>query len=372
LWAGLTPHVAVRRLGALGGSVQRDSGARPATSCQDISVARLTPIAIACAALVGNLAAAAEPADAWLERFDVVTGCPNANEFRSAIARRVSLPLDAAFDGLRLELSIEAEASSTPQTLLGKLTITDRGAVSSTREVRASACGELIEALSLVAALGADVARRGRPSDAPLSAPSDTTGSAAAPEDLSVTALVSTPPDTFRIGPELYVLVQDVATPDTELGIGLGLSVALPSRGLWAPWLELGGYRVQSDETSIGAASIQARFALIAARAVVCPLRLPARGIWSLQPCVELDIGRLSGSGGGSAITRPTEQGGLWASSALSLRAELEPWAPLRLSASFGAVVPWTRHEFFFAPDTVAFRVPALGFRGTIAGSLLF
>jgi hypothetical protein len=67
-----------------------------------------------------------------------------------------------------------------------------------------------------------------------------------------------------------------------------------------------------------------------------------------------------------------TNREGVWASSALSLRGEINPWAPLSISTSIGAVLPWTRHEFYFAPDIVAFRVRELGFRGTLAAALKF
>lgn len=215
--------------------------------------------------------------------------------------------------------------------------------------------------------------------DAPLSAPGEQPAMApgvaarlAAEPALDVAPPASAAPESVRLGPALYVMLQNAATPDPELGFGAALSLDWPARGYWAPTLHVGAYRVQSREQSVGAAGIQARFELIAAHAVACPLRLPARGIWSLRPCVELDVGELAGAGEGIGLMRITDREGLWASSALSLRGEIEPWAPLAISASVGAVLPWTRHEFYFFPDTVAFRVPELGFRGTLAGALLF
>jgi hypothetical protein len=168
------------------------------------------------------------------------------------------------------------------------------------------------------------------------------------------------------------MLLQNAATPDPELGFGAALSVPWPARGYWAPWLSLGAYRVQSSELSVGTAGIRARFELIAAHVVACPVRLAANDFWSLRPCVELDLGQLGGEGDGTALTSNTQRKGIWASSALSLRGEVTPWTPLSISTSIGAVLPWTRHEFYFAPDTVAFRVPKLGFRGTLEAALMF
>ena len=69
---------------------------------------------------------------------------------------------------------------------------------------------------------------------------------------------------------------------------------------------------------------------------------------------------------------RGANREGVWASSGISVRGEISPWTPLSIRTSIGAVLPWTRHEFYFAPDTEAFSVPRLGFRGTLAAALMF
>lgn len=327
--------------------------------------------------LLGSTPAGAEPRP-WLERFNVVSDCPDRSAFEQAVERRVTRPLDVAFGELRLGVAIESAAAPGSPRLIGRLDITDAAGFTSTRELRANSCPQLIEALSLLAAVSADAARTLH--DAPLSSPAtngtgvdhDATALPAAERAHDVGTAPPAAPEAIRLGPSFYVLLQDAATPKPELGLGLALSVAWPSQGYWAPWLQVGGYRVRSGELSVGAAGIRARFDLIAAHAVACPVRLPARGMASLRPCVELEVGQLGGEGNGAAVLRNTDRDGLWLSSALSLRGEISPWAPLSLSASLGAVLPWTRHEFFFAPDTVAFRVPPLGFRGTLAGALTF
>jgi hypothetical protein len=327
--------------------------------------------------LLGSAVARAEQEPAWLVHYDVAPGCADHDAFQQGVRRRVTRPLDVAFAELRLGVSITRAATLGSRSLVGKLDITDAAGLTSSRELHGSSCPQLLEALSLLAAVAADAAHA--MNAAPLSTPGEqpavnsaVSGRLAAEPPRDVGTRPYAPPEGFRAGPLLYAVLQNAATPDPELGFGAALSLDWPARGYWAPSLQVGAYRVQSRELSVGPAGIQARFELLAAHAVACPWRLPARGIWSLRPCLELDVGVLGGEGNGAALMRSADREGVWASSGLSLRAELSPWTPLSISTSIGAVLPWTRHEFYFAPDTEAFSVPRLGFRGTLAGALMF
>lgn len=329
------------------------------------------------ALLLESASARAEQHPVWLERYDAAEGCPDHVAFQRDLERRVTRPLDFAFAELSLGVSVTRAATLGAQSFVGKLEVTDAAGLTSSRELHGSSCPQLIEALSLLAAVAADSARP--LSSAPLSTPGEQPAmdpAAAARLAAEPTPDVATPPratlEGVRLGPSLYVVLQDAATPDPELGLGGALSLDWPARGHWAPSLQLGAYRVRSREQSVGPAGIQARFELISAHAVACPVRLPARGIWSLRPCLELEVGELGGEGNGSALMRSTHREGVWASSGLSVRGEISPWTPLSISASMGAVLPWTRHEFYFAPDTEAFSVPRLGFRGALAAALMF
>jgi hypothetical protein len=309
----------------------------------------------------------------WLSRYEVVARCPDVSEFRAAVERRLSQPALAALVGQRLEVTIEGDVKGPP-ALLGRLRVTDADGLMSTRDVRASSCAELVEALSLVAALSAEAAGGGDESNAsPLSGPPlETGGELVAAEDRAPAPGVKPPSDALRLGPTLFVLMQSASTPAPKLGIGAGLSVAWPRLGMWAPWLQLGGYQLGGGEEETARKGVHAEFELLAAQVVASPLRWPARGFWSLQPCVELELGSLVGRGQGSAVAQPKSRSTWWGSTGLALRGEVAPWGPLRLAAAFGATVPFSRHEFFFAPDIVAFRVPALGWRSTLSGALLF
>jgi len=336
-------------------------------------VARLRSFA---AVLLASGAAAAGPAlgAQWLIGYEVVAGCPQESAFRTAVERRLSRPVLATLAGQRLAVTIQGDVDGS-RALLGRLAVTDADGLTSTRAVQASSCEELVEALSLVAALSAEAAAVGDSSNAsPLSGPPLEPGAvlAATAVDRAPTAGVTPPSDALRLAPTLFVLMQSAATPEPALGIGFGLSVAWPRLGGWAPWLQLGGYQLHGGEEETSRNGVQAEFELLAAQAVACPLRWPAREVWSLQPCAELELGRLVGRGRGSAVAQPKSRSTWWGSTGLALRGEVAPWGPLRLAAAFGATLPLSRHEFFFAPDIVAFRVPALGWQSTLSGALLF
>lgn len=324
-------------------------------------------------ALLARGAHAAPGAADWLDRYVVVSGCPDEGVFRAAVQRRVSGPLDAALQGQRLGVTIERFAASGSESLSGQLRVTDATGFTSAREIQGNSCAEVVEALSLVAALSGQAMSSGLTHDAPLSrAPSVAERLDAEPQDRSPPRVAEAPAEAVRLGPAVFVVMQSAAAPRPALGAGLGLSMEWPRVGRWAPWLQVGAYQLRGGEIPLRDTGVRAHFDLLAAHAVACPLRLPARGAWSLQPCADLDLGRLTGSGAGSAVLRATPRAAWWASTGLALRAEVTPWGPVRISTSLGFTLPWNRHEFVFAPDTVAFRVPALGWRGAFSGALMF
>jgi len=335
-------------------------------------LARRILVSIAVLLLAGSGRAELNRDPGWLDRYDVAPGCPDASAFGAAVERRVSRPLGMAFEGLRVAVEIHREDVGGSRNFLGQLHMTE-AAARSTRSVEASSCAELVEALSLVAALSARAAPGEQMSTTPLSGPPSRSPALASElHDQAPPPVTAIASDALTLGPAFFVLMQSAVAPRPELGVGLGLTLSLPARGPWAPWLQLGGYRMQSDELPIEGSAVRAHFDLSAAYAMGCPIRIPARGAWSLQPCVDTDLGRLSGAGKGSAVTHTTRRSGLWASTGLALRAEVAPFGPLRLATWLGATVPWTRHEFFFAPDTVAFQVPRVGWRGAVSGAVMF
>jgi hypothetical protein len=290
-----------------------------------------------------------------LRGYDVIAACPSEQAFRRTLQQRVSQPLSDAFARVRLELRVAWTADA--RMLVGRLSVKDAAAVVTTREVESGSCASIIEALSLVAALSAD------------GSPRPELVAAAQPRDQGATSPVSARAERseFRAGPTLLALMDSAAAPSPALGVGVGINLLWQRQGSWSPWLQLSGERLQNRQR-LGDTALESQLELTALNATLCPLQLLAHETWSLRPCVALEGGRITGTGTGSALVQRAARHAVWLSSGLSLRAGVSLWGPLELSTSVGATLPWVRHEFFFAPDIVAFRVPALGWRA--AGSV--
>jgi hypothetical protein len=234
------------------------------------------------------------------------------------------------------------------------------------RAVDALACPEVVEALSLIAAISLEPELAPSPSQpgfppraAPDPGPSAPTFTAIAPPPLELGALA--------VG-----VAHGAAAPKTALGMGFALAAEWPGVGHFRPSLQMGVYQVQSGDSDFVEGAVRAHFQLRAAYALFCPVRFPRNGRWALRPCVDLDLGALSGTGNGAGLIRGSEKVGLWASGGLGLQGQAVIWGPLRLSLLFSGVAPFGRHEFFFGPDTLAFRVPAVGWRAAACLGLMF
>lgn len=315
-----------------------------------LRLATLAPIAVL--ALVARHALAG---DLPIASYQVEGSCPARDVFDARVLARLG-ERSVRSDGVQLGVEIVRGASvDQPNTYQGRLHAREEGAMASTREVQGASCSEVIEALALLAALSLET-RSGALASEPVEPPPE-------PEP---------PPSStsWRLGPLALALAQSAAAPEGGLGAGVGVGLQAPAYGLLRPWLMLAVYRTLPSSAALPDSIAQARFHLTAAYAVGCPVRWPVEGWWSLRPCIDLDVGRLTGRGLGSE--RIETRRGLWASAGLAGRGEVHVWGPVWLAALVGAVVPFSRHEFYFAPDAVVFRVPAIGWRGAGFVSLLF
>jgi hypothetical protein len=310
-----------------------------------------------CAALFWLSSGHAEPANPreparlydWLRRYDVADGCPAELTFRRALGERLERPLGEAFARLRLEVNITRGASGSGW--VGQLSVTDETGAATTREVAGASCDSVVAALRLLAAMSADAA------PAPEPVPS-----IESVVDTGVSLGAERERDGLRVGPAVWALLDSTVAPELATGFGAGLRLEWRSDDVWNPELQIGALSLRS-EARPDALSFGSRFALTAVETSFCPLRLLSSHAWSVRPCVQLDIGRISGAGVGSELARSTERHGLWLSSGASLQGDAALWGALTLGAAVGATFPWVRHEFFLEPDTLVYRVPAVGWR---------
>jgi hypothetical protein len=321
-------------------------------------------VVVACLCLeVGS--AHAEPyqseAPAWLASYQAAPACPDGRAFAAAVeGRRTSFAAQGE-TLVRVSVAIERVAASTVYS--GVVEVSD-GAQPTRRQVEGAGCAEVAEALSLIAAMGLDAgtpaAAGGASSDvAPVHAVESDRG--AAPEAAPVTEAAQ---ESLRLGVGALAVAHGAAAPGAALGVGGALALEWHV-GAWQPALLVSAFRATGEDVLV-AGAVRARFELLAGAAQLCPLRFPWRGPWALRPCLELELGQLSGTSSGSAVLGATTRSGVWSSAGVGVRGDADVWGPLRISASIAAVAPLARHEYTFSPDTTtAFRVPPVDWRAT-------
>jgi hypothetical protein len=326
-----------------------------------VSPRPLLPSVCAGAALaLAAVRAESAPTYDWLRRYEVPAGCPTEPAFRHALAERVGWPLADAFARLRLEVEIRRSAGGS--SWQGRSSVKDESDTTTTRSVAGASCEAVVEALSLIAALSVGSAPPPEPPspEAPL-------GSAEPAADAGAAQPARGTQDGLRLGPVAWLLLDTAVAPQAAMGLGAGVSLHWQREGSWSPELQVGVLQLHSEQPP-AAPALGSRFEVTAVHANLCPLELLSSNTWSVRPCLEVEGGRISGTGVGSSLLRRTERRGPWLSSGVSLRAAAAVWGPLSLAASAGATLPWVRHEFFVEPDRLIFRVPSLGWRAT--GSL--
>ena len=316
----------------------------------------------------------AQPAEReWLVRYEVDAHCPSEGAFREALRSRLRRAPELALRSVRL--SVQISASPHAHVWVGRIEVSD-GSVVTTREVEDASCAAVVHAMTLVAALSADgstaseepppravrTPARSEP-ERPMSVPEDQ------PASREFEPRAGGKP---QLGGAFLAVAQSALGPQVATGVGVGVVFDWPARGIWRPWLQLAGASLEASEAPLGRAKVATRFDALLLMAAACPLSILARDGGWLGPCLDLDVGRLTGAGRGRAVAQPAVRHALWLSTGLSLRGVIELWGPLALSTSLGVSAPLTRHEFFFAPDTEAFRVPALGWRATGSLALMF
>jgi len=268
-------------------------------------------------------------------------------------------------------VSVEIAASAEPAAYSGVIEIVD-GPEHTRRVVAGAECGEVAEALSLIAAMGLDAGARSgaveNASSAAAPAPAESDdGAVREPSPVGAGAH-----EELVLGIGALAVAHGAAAPGAAWGVGGALAVEWLADA-WQPALLVSAFRATGDDVQLAGGTAHARFELLAAAAQLCPLRFPVHGRWALRPCLELELGQLSGTSSGAAVRGATTRSGVWSSAGVGVRGDADVWGPLRVSASVAAVAPLARHEYTFSPDTTtAFRVPALSLRATAWLGVLF
>lgn len=302
--------------------------------------------------------------------------CPQESRWRAALAARVP-ERDARLLASQLHVHITQAGGARAVGYTG--TLASAGSASVEREVRGQTCDEVIEALALVAvltrALDTAPADRTTATAPPPVPPSGGAWLLTRAQELALAedAPPPLPPPTdsprLQWGPSAFTWLGSAAAPGPSLDYGLGVHGEW-SGSSWQPWLMLGAYTGGTQRARAPGNAAEARFRHLALQAVGCPWRFPRSSALGLRPCLDLDLGRLTGEGIGVVSAR--RRSWPWLSTGAELRLEWALLADLQLTAMLATVLPLTRPRFYFLPELTSFEVPLLGFRAGASLNLCF
>ncbi len=230
------------------------------------------------------------------------------------------------------------------------------------RKVDAKTCGEVVEALALVAALIVDPEALTTPLAPPVAA-------TPAPPPAPATPA---PPPLLQVPPE--------RSPPPNFGVGLGIELAygivpeiIPVERAWTElaWRGPGVFR-PSLGLGFGFASagfshnsLHADILWMTARLSACPLELIGSRRVSLRPCALFEVGAIRGRGSRQenvnareATTKP------WAAPGVGVGFAWVPFSPLVLRVEAGGMVEAIRTTFAYragGTDQLVYQVPPFG-----------
>lgn len=295
-------------------------------------------------------AAAAEPQPYRIE-YTAPDGCSSRETFVRELTERTPLVREAS-DG-EAAASYVVVLERHPTNLTGELVLRELDGRETRRALRGKTCDEVVSALAFIAAILVDPTALSRTrTEAPRPAPP-----ASAPPRPDERAPSRT--GTFRFSAGAGASLETAVSPDPAFGPYAELSVERgthAARGLSAG---VAFHRIASGPYRTRAGS--ATFTWTAGRAWLCPLSLPASGVFSFAPCGEVESGTLVADGDETVnektVVRP------WLAFGPLARLELRPTSFLSLTLDGMAVfTPLSHPTFYFAPNIEVFSVPMVGF----------
>ncbi len=301
--------------------------------------------------------ASAEPLAAYVAPAE----CPSHAAWLEAL--RARLPALLRTHRLLESFDVRIARDPSPVRYRGTLQSAAPNAGGNRREVKGESCEEVVEALSFIAAL--ELQRAAEATPAAGSPPTPT----APPLEASPypPARDGKSSRSWSWGAQAFTLLQGEIRPSTALDWGLGIQLAWRTPVL-QPWLLLGAYWGRSELRQGADASASVEH--ISAHAVACPTRFPSQGALAVRPCLDFDLGRVSGEGHG--VVGSDQHAAPWVSGGIQLRGDLLAWDRVQLGAWVGGVVSFWHSRFYLVPDQIVFEPAALGLRAGVFLGLVF
>jgi hypothetical protein len=301
--------------------------------------------------------------------FEAPAGCSDVEAFYAGVLSRSDRARRAGSGehGLRLGVRLTRVAGK----VIGELRVLDGRGETDTRKMEGVRCDEVVEVLSLTAALAIDPAARfapAHPAAKPLATPPATPPEPPPPE----------PPP-----PEPPPPPPPIATPPADTGDGaprafaLGLGASTVGGQVIAPTLDLGGaislrltrFHGNRAGPSLTVAALylsnnlvqsasDVAITMVGAHIVACP-GLSAGSTIVIEPCAQAVGGRLTASARG--LTDPGSASRSWWSVGALGRASVALGAGFALELEAGLGVPLTRRQFSTStPERVVGKTPVV------------
>ena len=298
---------------------------------------------------------------------DAPAVCGTPADFLDAVRRHTERVRPSAGDAGERRLVIRVMPAA--EGFEGSLWLVDPETTSAERRMTSTDCGELMEALAIVAALAVDPSKSDEPAAANGGVAGSSTPPASAPPAVIVPPPpVATPPSDAKVtpaavsernpSPAAWFLGAElgvdalVATPMVFPTGGLDAEVVFRKASFLHPDLRFAVRR--SLEATVSSASGSASFALTTLRIAACPLRFDASRAVRMSPCAVLDAGALSGAG--HDVERQQSTIRPWVGAGLEARLTVGARNP-RLGLGLGLIVPFVQDTFRFYPSEVVYEV---------------
>ena len=305
--------------------------------------------------------------------FDAPAGCSGADAFLSSLRSRTDAVRESEENEPHTTLQIRL--TRMRGRILGELRVVDDRGGTDTRKMQGASCDDVVQALSLTAALAMD------PSallSAPATAPAPTAATApetdatptasnplaakkpfeaevpkmAAALDAS-TAPANLPLRRFELG--AGALTTALLTSSASLGIFVSSQWALAGSSVLRPTLGL-AFAYMRNDVLRAPGGVQVSLTGLAATA--CPLRLSA-SIFAIQPCALMVTGWFAASG--RQATYNYDVNHLWLSAGGILRVAAFLGRGLSLDLDGGVTAPFFKRRFYSTtPDMVVGETPSI------------
>lgn len=298
-------------------------------------------------------------------------GCPSQAEWDAGLHARLPPELRGhpLVERLKVEVRRSGAVERASALYAGVLYSAVDTASDDARRVQGADCADVVAALTLIAAL--DIERAARESTSEAAPRPDPWGFSAG-DAVALAEAQDAPrtsaeahPSRVALGPALFAMYGGALS---GLALGAGAVVRWTDTPL-EPWLLAGVYRASHAEP-LGAGAGSAQFEQLALHVAGCAGRLAHAGGLALRPCIDVDVGRVTGEGVGIRAGR--SRAAPWLSAGAELRLAWSPVHALAVHGMLGLVVPLVHPRFYVLPGVTALEVAPVGLRAGAGSSAAF